>query len=186
MLGRAFFADPGFRHAFPDEARREARLTWLSARLLRLVRLAGGGVDAVDDTPSAVALWMPVEQRFDEPLGLLWRAGLFASPLALGLRATRRLAAFGRATMVMHRAHVPVPHDYLLQLAVDPAHHGQGLGSTLLRAGLERADRARRPVWLETTNPRNVALYERHGFVTMERRTLPGDVTLLGMLYAGA
>jgi GNAT superfamily N-acetyltransferase len=37
----------------------------------------------------------------------------------------------------------------------------------LLRHMLERADDDGLGVWLETTDPRNVVLYERHGFETL-------------------
>jgi ribosomal protein S18 acetylase RimI-like enzyme len=39
-----------------------------------------------------------------------------------------------------------------------------GIGSRLLRAGLNRADEAGLPAYLETGTTRNVALYRRHGF----------------------
>lgn len=184
LLGRAFADDPAFRWVLPDDASRAAKLTWLAARLLRMTTLAGGSAEALDDTPSAVALWVPFDAPYSEPLGLLFRAGLFATPAVLGLRAVRRLAVLGGPTKALHVAHAPVPHDYLLQLAVEPSRQGSGLGSRLLQAGLERSARAGRGVWLETTNPRNVAFYERHGLVVKESRALPCGVTLVGLARA--
>lgn len=184
VLGHAFAADPAFRFALPDDAKRARKLTWLAERLMRLVWLAGGHVDAVDEAPSAVALWAPIERPFSEPLGLFFRAGLFATPFALGPGAVRRLAVLGGPTTALHRARAPLPHDYLMMLAVDPTRQGAGLGSTLLREGLERARRAGRPVWLETTNLRNVPFYVRHGFVEVERREVAGRVPLVGMVWS--
>ena len=56
---------------------------------------------------------------------------------------------------------------YLPIIAVDPAFQGQGLGSQLMKAGLERVDTEGLPAYLESSNPRNMSLYERCGFVTV-------------------
>jgi ribosomal protein S18 acetylase RimI-like enzyme len=60
--------------------------------------------------------------------------------------------------------HPAEPHWYLPLIAVDPAKQGLGYGSTLLRYALERIDRDNQIAYLESTNPRNIPLYERHGF----------------------
>jgi ribosomal protein S18 acetylase RimI-like enzyme len=56
---------------------------------------------------------------------------------------------------------------YLPLIAVDPAHQGRGLGSALMKAALEKCDKQGLPAYLESSNPRNIALYERHGFDVM-------------------
>jgi ribosomal protein S18 acetylase RimI-like enzyme len=63
--------------------------------------------------------------------------------------------------------HPSEPHWYLPLIGVDPAHHGQGYGSALLQPALETIDRQGSLAYLECTNPRNVPLYERHGFESM-------------------
>jgi ribosomal protein S18 acetylase RimI-like enzyme len=49
-------------------------------------------------------------------------------------------------------------------LGVVPEHQRSGVGSALLRAVLDRADRRGEAAYLEATSPQNGALYERHGF----------------------
>lgn len=54
---------------------------------------------------------------------------------------------------------------------VDAAHQGKGLGAQLLQAALGRCDAEGLPAYLESSNPANISLYERHGFrVTAEIR----------------
>lgn len=78
------------------------------------------------------------------------------------------------AGMEMMDAHHPTePHFYLLLLGVDPTLHSRGIGSALLRTVLRRCDAQRLPAYLEATAPRNVALYERHGFVVTDVLHLP-------------
>ena len=58
---------------------------------------------------------------------------------------------------------------YLPIIAVDPAYQGAGLGSQLMKKALERVDVEGLDAYLESSNPRNMSLYERCGFETMGR-----------------
>jgi ribosomal protein S18 acetylase RimI-like enzyme len=60
--------------------------------------------------------------------------------------------------------HPGEPHWYLPLLGVDPPHHGKGLGSAMMKHALERCDRENTVAYLESSNPKNIPFYERHGF----------------------
>lgn len=64
----------------------------------------------------------------------------------------------------MEHFHPKEPHWYLPIIGCDPMHLGKGLGGMLMKAALERVDADGMPAYLESSNPRNVSLYERHGF----------------------
>lgn len=72
-----------------------------------------------------------------------------------------RLAAMGEAT---ESAHPTEPHWYLGVVATVPERRSQGLGGALLAASLQVVDASHLPAYLESSNPRNLSLYERHGF----------------------
>ena len=63
------------------------------------------------------------------------------------------------------------PHDepcwYLPMIAADPAFMGQGLGAALMKHALRRCDEEGGMAYLESSNPRNISLYQRHGFEVM-------------------
>ena len=62
-------------------------------------------------------------------------------------------------------AHAPTePHWVLHSLVVAAASQGQGLGTELLRRTLAEVDASGMPAYLESSNLRNVAAYERVGF----------------------
>jgi GNAT superfamily N-acetyltransferase len=63
-----------------------------------------------------------------------------------------------------------VPQDawYLDSIGVDPARQGQGIGTALLRFGIDRATQAGTDCFLETAVPGNVGYYERFGFRVVE------------------
>jgi GNAT superfamily N-acetyltransferase len=58
---------------------------------------------------------------------------------------------------------------YLPIIAVDPSYQNKGIGSLLMKHALEIVDSEGLPAYLESSNPRNMSLYERYGFETMGR-----------------
>jgi len=85
------------------------------------------------------------------------------------------------------RAHHPdESHWYLGLVAVEPARQGRGLGAALLEASLARVDADGLPAYLESTNPRNRTLYERHGFEAVEEIGPAGGPILTAMWRAAA
>ena len=53
---------------------------------------------------------------------------------------------------------------YLEYLAVDPSKQGLGLGSLILKESLKIIDELGEAAYLESSNPKNMSLYERFGF----------------------
>jgi ribosomal protein S18 acetylase RimI-like enzyme len=64
----------------------------------------------------------------------------------------------------MAEYHPHEPHWYLPFIATDPIWRGQGLGALLMKHVLRRCDEEGIAAYLESSNPRNISLYERHGF----------------------
>ncbi|HXW04943.1 MAG TPA: N-acetyltransferase [Vicinamibacterales bacterium] len=82
----------------------------------------------------------------------------------------------------MGRSHPHEAHWYLPLIGVDPARQGQGYGDALMRYALEQCDRQHLPAYLESTNPRNITLYRRHGFEELGRIQVGRSPTLVPML----
>ncbi|WP_210491714.1 GNAT family N-acetyltransferase [Patulibacter sp. SYSU D01012] len=170
-LAAAFAAYPWttWTVAADDHAR---RVRDLQALYLRGVGLPQGRVH-VTPARDGAAVWLPpdVAPPADEGFG----AALVA---AHGDRWDAALAAEG----VLDPVRPDAPHWTLATLGVHPESAGRGLGTALLRAGLEALDAAGEPAWLETSDPRNVRLYERVGFATTFVVELPdGGPTVWGM-----
>jgi GNAT superfamily N-acetyltransferase len=64
----------------------------------------------------------------------------------------------------MQKFHPTEPHWYLPMIGVDPAYQGAGVGSALMTEALKAVDQDGLIAYLESSNPKNVSLYERHGF----------------------
>ncbi len=63
----------------------------------------------------------------------------------------------------------------------DPRAPGPGLGTAVLQPVLERCDADGARAYLESSNPRNLTLYRRHGFVDAGEIPLPDGPSLIKM-----
>jgi ribosomal protein S18 acetylase RimI-like enzyme len=162
-LAAAFADDPVFTWLVPSSVAERARrldafFTAMARSYLRRdkhVDLAGGGAGAA-----------------------MWAApGSWALPISEAIREARpAFTAFGRRLpwalrlqFSVEAKHPKQPaHWYLGYLGVGPGHQGQGIGAALLRQVLESEAARGVPAYLESSNERNLTLYERHGFRVVE------------------
>lgn len=156
----AFAADPFVRWIYPEPAQ---YLVHFPPALE-----AFGGAAFAEETVwrlgdfAAVALWM---RPGVEPDGEATVAHFLATV------APEKIEDLMAVFAQMDEAHPTSGHWYLPWFGVDSALQGRGLGSELMRPGLEIVDRDHLPAYLDSTNPRNISFYQRHGFsVTGEWR----------------
>jgi len=149
----AFSTDPVARWTYPDS---HDYLTYFP----QIVKAFGGKAFHlgtgyyVEGFPGA-ALWLPpdVQPQEDEMIALLQRT----------LPEQRHQEVFSVLEQ-MGSYHPSEPHWYLPLIGVDPTLQGKGYGSALMEHALSACDREKKPAYLESTNPKNIPLYKRHGF----------------------
>jgi len=170
-LTAAFATDPAVRwmYAEPDRYYRY---------FPRFVHAVGGraveqGTAYCSDDYKGAALWLPPGVGPDEePLAALLRTSVHAAD---------RDAVFA-VLDEMARYHPSEPHWYLPLIGVAPSHQGRGCGSALMRHALLRCDRDGLPAYLESSNARNVPLYQRHGFEVMGTIQVGSSPPIIPML----
>jgi GNAT superfamily N-acetyltransferase len=169
VLALAFEHDPVAAWFLPRKRDRYAKLAQaFDSVYVRRLSLPHGVAMTTDDHAGA-ALWIPPGRSQLSAMDNLRLMPHLARVYGRGLpRALKGMAA-------MDAVHPHEPHYYLPIIGVDPAAQGQGVGSSLLRPVLERADREGMPAYLEATTPRNRALYARHGFEDVDVLYLPYD-----------
>jgi ribosomal protein S18 acetylase RimI-like enzyme len=168
-LAQAFEDDPHFAWIIRDSRQRLDRLERGFAIFIRRIWLPPDE-GYIHEREGGAALWMPPAT---------WHVGLLtqlrmAPATARVLRGdTPRLL---RALNYIERKHPREPgHWYLPVIGVAPPWQGRGYGSALMGPVLARCDRQRAPAYLEASTPRNVALYERHGFEVVEECRYASD-----------
>ena len=152
-LVMAFSTDPFLRWMYPEPA---DYLRHFPA----VIHAFGGeafrtGFAQQVDSFKGAALWMApgIDPGGDELLEL-FDATIDPSRLS-DLRAVLDL---------MDEHHLTAEHWYLPWFGVDAWEQGRGLGSVLMSACLTVVDSDHLPAYLDSTNPRNIAFYRRHGF----------------------
>jgi GNAT superfamily N-acetyltransferase len=166
-LARAFEDDPGFSHLLPEREGRVERLRLFFKTELETIGIPSGLAWTTDELIGG-AIWLP-------PDG--WRVpiGTTAREVAPMVRVFgRRLPLALRSRLRMERRHPRKPsHAYLAVMGVAPEWQGKGLGTALMRPGLEALDADRRPAYLEASTPRSRELYVRNGFEVTGEFELP-------------
>jgi ribosomal protein S18 acetylase RimI-like enzyme len=167
----AFAADPAARWSFPEPA------TYL-AHFPAVVRAFGGqafanGSGHQVENYAGAALWLlpGAAPDQDEMIAIVETA----------VPADRRSDVFAVFEQ-MGGYHPQEPHWYLPLIGVDPARQNRGLGSALLRHALALCDKAGLPAYLESSNPANIPLYERHGFVRLGAIQIGSSPSIVPML----
>jgi GNAT superfamily N-acetyltransferase len=166
-----FAADPMTRWVWPDSSE--------YLRIMpRFVKAFGGrafeyGTAYITEGVRAAALWLPPGVEPDEAaMGAVLEGALrpeIAEDLGVVLKG-----------MAEHHPHEP--HWYLPLVAADPNWIGQGLGALLMKHALRRCDEEGIAAYLESTNPRNISLYERHGFKIIGRIQSGSSTVMAPML----
>jgi ribosomal protein S18 acetylase RimI-like enzyme len=149
----AFATDPVARWVYPNS---QQYLEYFP----NFIRLFGGRAFETQtayyiNSFAAASLWLPPEVGPDEEA----LAALFRNTVS-----KERLDDLFAVFEQMGEFHPPEPHWYLPLIGVDPTQQNKGYGAMLLQHALAACDREGKPAYLESSNPRNVTLYQRHGF----------------------
>lgn len=148
-----FSADPMARWATPDPA------VYLDRRDEFFDAFGGAAFDHrtafVADDGAAVATWLPPGVDADSE-----RMEAIMADQTPEHRKEEMAEFFAK----MEASRLKEPHWYLPLIAADPARQGQGLGTALMEVAIAHIDEDGRPAYLDSSNPRNVPLYERFGF----------------------
>lgn len=152
-LVAGFVSDPVARWCWPEPE------TYFASSPLFVNAYGGRAFDHgsawTEETFRGGALWLPPGVGFDEDeLGRLISSTLPETKQGLLLAALEQLGAY----------HPAEPHWFLPVIAVDPICQGRGIGSELMRHAVAQCDATGQRAYLESSNPRNISLYERHGF----------------------
>ena len=166
MLVRAFDSDPLTCWFVRKDVRHVQGMRRLFLWYLREVLPLGWSHTM--STHHAAALWLGPGQ---------WKMPLLRQimllPEIVQVVGIDRLISRLKGMNTLQDQHPTLPHFYLAVVGTDPVLQGKGLGSRVLRAGLERCDAMDLPAYLETANQRNLSLYERHGFQLIKQIVIP-------------
>jgi ribosomal protein S18 acetylase RimI-like enzyme len=123
-----------------------------------------------DGARLGAAIWLPPGcKAFDyTPL-----EELMLTPRILAIAGFDGMARAQDLGKRLAKHHPSVPHAHLSFLGVHSSAQGRGVGSAILKQTLAPLDESGMVAYLEASMPRNVALYQRHGFEVTGEFELP-------------
>jgi len=170
VLTLAFSSDPATRWTWPEP---KAYLEAFPHFAKAFGGAAFGAGSAHRIGSAGAALWLPLGVGPDDAaIGALMQRTADAKTAVDGPRIMQQMAGY----------HPKEPHWYLPLIGIDPAHQGRGLGGALMKHATDICDRDGVLAYLESSNPRNVPLYERHGFEVLGTIQAGGSPTITPML----
>jgi len=161
-LASAFSDDPLFTWmagAGPDKPL-EPKMRRMFDAFLKLDLVKPDHLVFVDEDGTGAAIWKQ-PNKWKVPNSEIVRA-LPALLRAFGTRAPTMIGALS----AIEKVHPKDEHYYLEALGTRKDMQSKGVGSAMIGAMLERSDAEGLPAYLESSNPRNVPFYARHGFET--------------------
>ncbi len=167
----SFAADPVARWIWPDPHEYLAHMPAFT-RAFGGNAFSNDGAHCTDDL-SGVALWLLPGVHLDEE--------------AMGeLMENTVEAATGEEVHELFEQEAAYQPDgdywFLPLVGVDPVCRGRGYGRALLEHALRQCDEQQLPAYLTSTNPRNISLYQRHGFETLATLQVGSSPQLVPML----
>ena len=153
VLVLAFSADPIERWVYPDPHQYLVNFGHFISAFAGRAFVSGSAY--VADEFGGAALWLPPGVAPDEQA---------VAALLERTVPAHRLTGLYAMLEQMGRFHPSEPHWYLPLIGVEPSRQGQGVGDALIDHTLHVVDHDHRPAYLESSNPKNISLYERHGF----------------------
>ena len=177
VLGLAFTTDPVFGWLMQGRSDLQRRLTTVfTAFATGAVHKPDGQILVTDDR-AAASIWLP-PRGWRTPVSELVQQGPDLVR-AFGPRTVRALRLLTR----VEKHHPDEPHWYLEAIGVVPDARGKGIGPKVLVPVLDRCDADGVPAYLESSNPRNISFYERHGFVRRPLFPLPAGCPVITPMW---
>ena len=168
QITASFADDPFVRTLVPRDSEYEAVMPVTTEGLVWAVDTSFALTDVLCDESGrvvATALWeeaQPTPGAFARMVALL---GLMTYHMGL-----RKMQSYAGAIFAMEgkRHHHAGTALHLQILGTCPSMQNKGLGGKLIEVGIARAEARGVPCYLESSNPKNVPFYKRHGFAVVE------------------
>lgn len=106
--------------------------------------------------------------------GRIVRSGGITASIRMGFGALKKMIPiFVPVSEDRHKHMEGRTYLYLYIIGVSSSMQGRGYGRKLMEAAIERADKEKLPLYLETESEENVKMYEHFGFRLIQQINLP-------------
>ncbi len=171
VLKNAFQQTYSIKHYLPNEVSREKAVRYfLSIGVHTGIKY--GEVYATSSNYEGAAIWMSSDNLPITTWKMFSSVSLI-SVLGFVRNGGLKMMKIGEYVEKAHKRLAPAKHWYLQTIGVDPKFQGKGYAGRLIGPMLAKIDSQHLPCYLETFEEKNASIYERFGFRTIERASIP-------------
>jgi GNAT superfamily N-acetyltransferase len=170
-LKNAFKETNSIKYYLPNDANREKAVRYFLYIGVR-TGIKYGEVYATSSNFEGAAIWVSSDNL---PI-TTWK--MFSSVSLISVLGFVRygglkMMRIGEYVEKVHKRLAPAKHWYLQTIGVGPKFQSKGYAGRLIRPMLAKIDSQHLPCYLETFEEKNASIYERFGFRTIERASIP-------------
>jgi len=170
VLDNAFSEESMWKEVFNDEVKNRI-LTEVMVRFC----LKYGIVLSTSDNLEGVMAIAPYDK--DMTIWRIIRSGGFFLSLKISKEA-KKMEVLSKAVEEAKKSLNLGPYIHLLMMGVSQEFQGKGFGGKLLRTLIEKAEKEKKSIYLETQKVENVNFYEKYGFSVKKKVILPEPLNL--------
>jgi len=171
VLSTAFKDYQLFHYYFTDHSKRQK----ISNYFLSFAVYAGikyGEVYATSENFEGIAVWIP-SKNLPLTYWKLFRSIPLSKIIGFAIHGGLKLRHFIEYVDLIHQNQAPFKHWFLQVIGVAPIFQGKGYGSKLIKPMLSRIDSENLPCYLNTISQKNISIYERFSFATIDQTVIP-------------
>lgn len=161
LFARVFQNAPDMQYFIGENAVAESKILQYYQAIIRIGLLHGEvyTTSAMD----GVAVWVSPENS-QLSFGILIRTGFLKALVSMGARPLARFVRSARYLEKLQKQAISEPCWILVQIGVESARQGKGIGGLLIQPILTRAAAEGVSCYVESADERNLSFYTRHGF----------------------
>jgi ribosomal protein S18 acetylase RimI-like enzyme len=157
ILSKSFSDNKSVNYVVRQDQKREGRIKALMEYSFDVCH-AFGEVWISDDNQACALLLFPDKKRTSI------RTMLWDLKLALSVIGLDRVSAVLKRESMIKNHHPKESFAYLWFIGVNPSNQNRGIGSAFIKEVIDKCEKERRPIYLETSVERNLPFYKRFGF----------------------
>ncbi|WP_371802496.1 GNAT family N-acetyltransferase [Candidatus Lokiarchaeum ossiferum] len=170
-LKKAFATYPFFQEILPPDSKQLKKIQiWMQMIVNFGVRYAS--IATTSDNHEGIMIFHDSLHHPQESLGKWFVAGALRL-IKWKLSEIKKFLYIDEIMKKIQKRHIPLDHIYLMVIGVSPDQQRKGYAKTLLEYLITYSKKMNLPIYLETYNAKNEAIYHRFGFKTMEVSEIP-------------
>jgi ribosomal protein S18 acetylase RimI-like enzyme len=174
VLGLAFLDDPDTMKIMPDDEIRIKKLRHFFRCFIKF-GLIYGEVYAPSPDVEGVAVWVHSSTK-DITLWRSLRSGFMGLIFKVDGKAMKVFSSYGKQMDEETGSVIDRDHWFLFILGVDPELQRKGFGTKMIEPMLDRIDKEKLPIMLDTNKQNNIGYYQKFGFeVVKNYKVLDND-----------